>query len=96
MRNKLQEAWYKSRSAWLATVMTIALLAPTVHHFDLLTWPQAIAIVAGPLFMIHSFKRAIEDWARTAELDTDDAELVDVHIDRRGRLRGSWRQRPHE
>ena len=95
MRNDLNEALHAYRRDLLAAAITTVVLAPMIHFAGDLTWLVAIAAALAPIVMMLGVKLAIEGWVGPAELDTD-AELVDVHVDRRGRIHGSWRKRPQE
>jgi hypothetical protein len=52
----------------------------------------ATAAAIAPVCMMLGIKLLIEGWLGPAELATDDAVLVDVHVDRRGRFHGAWRR----
>jgi hypothetical protein len=43
--------------------------------------------------MTLGFKVALDGWFGPDELPVEDAELDDVYLDHRGRLRGSWKPR---
>ena len=94
MRNDLKDALHEHRRDAIAITITVGILAPMIHHVAALTWPEALGVVLAPLGMMLGVKLAIDGWFGPAELDTDEAELVNVHVDRRGRLHGSWRPRP--
>lgn len=96
MRNGLREALHTFRRDLVAAAVTVALLALLTHYIGDFSWVEALLAAVAPLSMMLDVKLTIEGWCGPAELDPNDAELVDVHVDRRGRLHGSWRRRPQQ
>ena len=94
MRNDLKDALHEYRRDAIATSITVGILSPMIHQVTAFTWPEAIGVVLAPLGVMLGVKLVIDGWFGPAELDPVEAELVDVHVDRRGRLHGSWRPRP--
>ena len=97
MRNDLKDALHTYRRDGAAAAITTVILTPLFHYAATVTWLEAIGLAVAPLGIMLGVKLFIEGWfGPAADLDTDDAELVDVRVDRRGRLHGSWRRRPQE